>query len=135
LKRHHDVPLLTPFFIYYYWRFKIQIKQFKTQRKLLTDTNTFGHKKIKVILDRGFLSAGNINDLYQHHMRFLIAAILSLKPVQRHLDPVQSVMRCRGPATTRISNSILICCQSHETMSRSVITLNPPSSLNILPPF
>jgi hypothetical protein len=44
-------------------------------------------------LDRGFFSAANINDLYKHHMKFLIAAKLSPKIVKTHLDTVRDKMR------------------------------------------
>lgn len=62
-------------------------------KKLLADMNTLGYKKIKVVLDRGFFSAANINDLYKHHIKFLIAAKLSLNFVKSHLDTVQDQMR------------------------------------------
>ena len=41
---------------------------------------------------RGFFSAANINDLYKHHLKFLIAAKLPLKLVEKHLDPVREKM-------------------------------------------
>ena len=59
-----------------------------TLKKLLADINTLGYEKIKVVLDRGFFSAASINDLYRHHMEFLMGAKLSLKLVQKHLDTV-----------------------------------------------
>jgi len=43
--------------------------------------------------DRGFFSAANINDMYKHHLKFLIAAKLPLKLVEKHLDPVREEMR------------------------------------------
>jgi transposase len=46
-----------------------------------------------VVLDRGFFSAANINGLYMHHIRFLIAAKLSLKLIQTHLDRARDTMR------------------------------------------
>jgi len=55
--------------------------------------NTLGYEKFKVVLDRGFFSAANINDLYKHHMKFLIAAKISLKLVKDHLDSVREKMR------------------------------------------
>jgi len=55
--------------------------------------NTLDSKKFKVVLDKGFFSAANINDLYKHHMKFLIAAKLSLKFVKTHLDTVREKMR------------------------------------------
>lgn len=79
---------------FYYRKLAGNIPDVKTLRKLLADMNTLGYdKKIKVVLDRGFFSAANINDMYRHHMKFLIAAKLSLKLVKTHLDIVRDKMR------------------------------------------
>ena len=78
---------------FYYRKLAGNIPDVKTLRKLLGDMNALGYKKIKVVLDRGYFSAANINDLYRHHMKFLIAAKLSLKLVQTHLDTVRDTMR------------------------------------------
>ena len=78
---------------FYYRKLAGNIPDVKTLRKLLADMNTLGYEKIKVILDRGFFSAANINDMYHHHMKFLIAAKLSLKIVQTNLDAVREKMR------------------------------------------
>lgn len=78
---------------FYYRKLAGNIPDVKTLRKLLADMNTLGYKKIKVVLDRGFFSGANINDLYSHHMKFLIAAKLSLNLVQEHLDSVRDKMR------------------------------------------
>jgi len=55
--------------------------------------DTLGYEKVKVVLDRGFYSAANIHDLYKHHIKFLIAAKISLKIVKTHLDKVRDKMR------------------------------------------
>ena len=78
---------------FYYRKLAGNIPDVKTLRKLLLDMNSMGYKKIKVVLDRGFFSASNINDLYQHHIKFLIAANLSLKLVKSNLDTVRDTMR------------------------------------------
>jgi len=78
---------------FYYRKLSGNIPDVKTLRKLLADMNALGYEKIKVVLDRGFYSAANINDLYRHHMKFLIAAKLPLKFVEMHLDPVREKMR------------------------------------------
>ena len=67
---------------FYYRKLAGNIPDVKTLKKLLADMDTLDHKKFKVVLDRGFFSASNINDLYKHHMKFLIAAKLSLKIVK-----------------------------------------------------
>jgi transposase len=78
---------------FYYRKLAGNIPDVKTLRKLLADMHTLGYKKIKVVLDRGFFSAANINDLYRHHMKFLIAAKLSLNLVKTNLDTVRDTMR------------------------------------------
>ena len=78
---------------FYYRKLAGNIADVKTIKKLLADMNTLGYKKIKVVLDRGFYSAANINELYQHHLKFLIAAKLSLLLVKTHLDEAREVMR------------------------------------------
>lgn len=78
---------------FYYRKLAGNIPDVKTLRKLLLDMDSMGYKKIKVVLDRGFFSASNINDLYHHHIKFLIAAKLSLKLVKSNLDTVRDAMR------------------------------------------
>ena len=77
----------------YYRKLSGNIPDVSSLRKLLGDMNTLGYEKIKVVLNRGFFSAANINDLYRHHMKFLIGARLSLKLVRSHLDTVRETMR------------------------------------------
>ena len=78
---------------FYYRKLAGNIPDVATLRKLLADVNTLGYKKFKVVLDRGFYSAANINDLYKNHMKFIVAAKLSLKIVQTQLDTVREAMR------------------------------------------
>jgi len=78
---------------FYYRKLAGNIPDVKTLRKLLADMNTLGYRKFKVVLDRGFFSAANINDLYKNHMKFLVGAKLSLKLVKVHLDSVRDEMR------------------------------------------
>ena len=78
---------------FYYRKLAGNIPDVKTLRKLLGDIKTLGYEKIKVVLDRGFFSTNNINDLSKHHLKFLIAARLTLKLVQKHLDSVRDTMR------------------------------------------
>jgi transposase len=78
---------------FYYRKLAGNIPDVKTLRKMLLDMNTMGYKKIKVVLDRGFYSAANINALYRNHIKFLIAGKLSLKLVKNHLNRVRDDMR------------------------------------------
>ncbi len=78
---------------FYYRKLAGNIPDVKTLKKLLADINSLDYRKFKVVLDRGFFSAANINNLYKHHMKFLIGAKLSLKLVKTHLDKVRDEMR------------------------------------------
>ena len=78
---------------FYYRKLAGNIPDVKTLKKLLADINTLGYEKFKVVLDRGFFSASNINDLYKHHMKFLIAAKTSLKIVKNQLNDVRYEIR------------------------------------------
>jgi transposase len=49
----------------------------------------FGYDKIKLVMDRGFYSEANINDLYKNHLKFLISAKVSLKFVKNELYKVR----------------------------------------------
>ena len=78
---------------FYYRKLAGNIPDVKTLKKLLADMNSLDYRKFKVVLDRGFFSAANINNLYKHHMKFLIGAKLSLKLVKTHLDKIRDEMR------------------------------------------
>jgi len=78
---------------FYYRKLAGNIPDVKTLKKLIFDINTLGYKKVKVVLDRGFFSAANINELYKYHMKFLMAAKISLKLVKEHLNVVRDEMR------------------------------------------
>ena len=52
-------------------------------------------------MDRGFYSEANINDLYKHHYKFLIAAKTSLKLIKSKLDSVRGVMVTRANYSPR----------------------------------
>lgn len=78
---------------FYYRKLAGNIPDVKTLTKLLDDMRTLGYRKIKVVLDRGFYSTDNINELYRQHLKFLIGARLSLRLVQANLDTVREKMR------------------------------------------
>ncbi len=78
---------------FYYRKLSGNIPDVKTLKKLLADMGTLGYEKFKVVLDRGFFSAANINDLYKHHMKFLIAVKTSLKLVKENIDGVREETR------------------------------------------
>jgi len=78
---------------FYYRKLAGNIPDVKTVKNLLADIDFFGCDKIKLVMDRGFYSEANINDLYQNHLKFLIAAKKSLKFVKAELDNMRDSIR------------------------------------------
>ena len=78
---------------FYYRKLAGNITDVKTVKNLLADMNFFGYDKIKLVMDRGFYSEDNINDLYKNHLKFLIATKVSLKFVKTELDKVRDTIR------------------------------------------
>ena len=79
----------------YYRKLPGNISDVSTIKKLLGDLAFLSFDKVKLVMDRGFYSEDNINALYQHHYKFLIAVKKSLGMVQSVLDEVRESMRSR----------------------------------------
>jgi len=77
------------------------IPDVKTIQKLLRDLEVLHIPKVKLIMDRGFYSEENVNDLYRHHYKFLMATKISLKFVRAHLDPIRDEMVARQYYSSR----------------------------------
>jgi transposase len=80
----------------YYRKLPGNISDVSTVKKLLTDIAFLSFDKVKLVMDRGFYSEDNINALYQHHYKFLIAVKKSLGLVQTVLDEVRESMLSRS---------------------------------------
>lgn len=80
----------------YYCKLPGNINDVTTIRKLLADIDFLAFDKVKLVMDRGFYSEGNINALFQNHYKFLIAVQKSLKLAQTTLDEVRDTMRTRS---------------------------------------
>lgn len=78
---------------FYYRKLAGNIPDVKTVKNLLADMDFLGYKKIKLVMDRGFYSESNINELYKNHLKFLIATKVSLKFVKNELDQVRNTIR------------------------------------------
>ncbi len=78
---------------FYYRKLAGNIPDVKTVKNLLADIDFWGYDKIKLVMDRGFYSEANINDLYHNHLKFLIAAKKSLTFVKAELDNVRDSIR------------------------------------------
>jgi transposase len=73
----------------YYRKLAGNITDVKTIENLLKDVDFLKLDKIKLVMDRGFYSEKNINDLMKHHHKFLIGAKTSLKLVSNRLDKIR----------------------------------------------
>jgi transposase len=78
---------------FYYRKLSGNIPDVKTVKNLLADIDFFGYDNIKLVMDRGFYSEANINELYRNHLKFLIAAKVSLSLVKSELDKVRDSIR------------------------------------------
>lgn len=76
---------MTPF---YYRKLAGNISDVLTIRNLLTDFKVLGFEKMKLILDRGFYSEKNINELMKSRLKFLIGTKISISFVKKELDQV-----------------------------------------------
>ena len=77
----------------YYRKLPGNIADVKTVRKLLKDIDYMDMKKIKLVMDRGFYSAKNINDMYQNHYKFIIATKCNTKLVSCLLEKVRESIK------------------------------------------
>jgi len=73
----------------YYRKLPGNIPDVKTIENLLKDIDFLDLEKLKLVMDRGFYSEKNINDLMKHHHKFLIGVKTSLKIVGRHLNQLR----------------------------------------------
>jgi transposase len=78
---------------FYYRKFPGNIPDVSVVKRLLKDMDFLNCDKIKLVMDRGFYSGDNINDLLTEHLKFLIEVKLSLKFVKGELDKVRESIR------------------------------------------
>jgi transposase len=69
------------------------ISDVTTVRKLLKDVEFLEIKKLKLVMDRGFYSADNVNALYKGHYKFLLAAKSGNKFVAKTLLEAKKTIR------------------------------------------
>jgi hypothetical protein len=79
----------------YYRKLPGNLTDVKLIKKLMKDISFLNLDKVKLVLDRGFYSADNINDMYKYHYKFLIGAKLSLSLVRNKLDNIRDELRTR----------------------------------------
>ena len=70
----------------YYRKLPGNITDVMTIANLLAGIDYLDLKKTKIVMDRGFYSAKNVNALYKAHFKFVIGAKISLKFIQDQLN-------------------------------------------------
>ena len=71
----------------YYRKLPGNITDVMTIENLLKGIEYLDLGKIRIVMDRGFYSAKNVNELYKRHHKFIIGAKISLKFIQDALKP------------------------------------------------
>ena len=71
----------------YYRKIPENITDVMTIENLLSEIGYLDLKKSKMVMDRDFYSAKNINALYKGRRKFVIGAGISLKFIQEQLKP------------------------------------------------
>ena len=64
---------------FYYRKLAGNIPDVKTIRELLRELDVLGYEKVKLVIDRGYYSADNINAMYKEHLKFLCGTSTALK--------------------------------------------------------
>lgn len=98
------------------------ISDVKTIEKLIKDMDFLDIQKLNLVMDRGFYSESNINELYKHHHKFLIGAKLSLNFIKAHLDVSRGIMVTRSHYSSKYNiyyDSVTTGWNYTETKSRS----------------
>ena len=104
-KEHDPLPQINLALLYgetsrlpaYYRKLPGNIVDVKTVSNLLRDIDFLQMNKVKLVMDRGFYSEANINELFRKHYKFLISSKMTLKFVKDKVD------ECRDDFCSRIN--------------------------------
>ncbi|SLM18213.1 transposase [uncultured spirochete] len=78
---------------FYYRKLAGNIPDVKTVNELVRELNILGYRNIKLVMDRGFYSAENINALYKTHYKFIQACGTSLSYARNCIKKEAEEMR------------------------------------------
>ena len=73
---------------FYYRKLAGNIPDVKTINELVRELNILGYGKIKIVMDRGFYSADNINALYKEHYKFVAGVTTSLSYASKFIKEI-----------------------------------------------
>ena len=133
-KEHDPLPQINLALIFgetsrlpvYYRKLPGNISDVKTIVNMLADIDFLKLDKVKLVMDRGFYSEANVNELYRKHYKFLMGAKISLKFIKSKLDEVRSSMVSRNHYSSKHGlyyDSFLTDWHYNETKKRSGETL------------
>ena len=78
---------------FYYRKLAGNIPDVSTLKNLLADFTALDFSKIKLVMDRGFYSEANINELFKERLKFIVAAKVGLNFVQQEIDQIYDSLR------------------------------------------
>lgn len=73
---------------FYYRKLAGNIPDVKTIRELIRELDVLGYEKIKLVMDRGYYSADNINALFKEHMKFLCGTSTALSFAKAYIREI-----------------------------------------------
>ena len=78
---------------FYFRKVAGNIPDVKTINELVRELDILGYGKIKLVMDRGFYSTANINDLYKGHHKFIVGASTSLSYAKAYIKEIGDSMQ------------------------------------------
>lgn len=75
---------------FYYRKIAGNIPDVKTIQELIRELDVLGYEKVKLVMDRGYYSADNINTLYKKHLKFLCSTSSALSFAKEFIREVGS---------------------------------------------
>ena len=92
---------------FYYRRLSGNIPDVKTVNTLVRELDALGYGKVKFVMDRGFYSKDNIDRLYQHHYKFIVAVSTGLSFVKKRIEAVKDTIRDYGSHDATVSTAMV----------------------------
>lgn len=78
---------------FYFRKITGNIPDVKIINELVRELDVLGYGNIKLVMDRGFYSAGNINGLYKGHYKFIVGASTSLSYAKTYIKELGDSMQ------------------------------------------
>ena len=75
---------------FYYRKLAGNVPDVKTIQKLLRELDVLGYEKVKLVMDRGYYSAENINALFKKHLKFLCGTSSALSFAKEFIREIGS---------------------------------------------